>query len=146
MELSHFISLPTNWIAQYYEEIEASLFQDIHGLIHKDTKKLTLCNESFYFSQIEVWNAQALIKHYNFFKLMLDFFPESSWLLNLISIEEGHNYIFTNSENLENILGQIFTCKKGVSYLKTEELWMRKEIIKEIKRLPSISTSTSAEA
>jgi nanoRNase/pAp phosphatase (c-di-AMP/oligoRNAs hydrolase) len=129
-EILSFTTLPKEWIKTYYSEIENLLLQDLQEFIKKDTKYVNFFNLKYYFSQIEVWNAKNLISQYNFWNVMSSIFPEHLWILNLISIDENCSYLFTNSGIIKNSLKNIFSMRRKKHYLKTEHLWLRKEILK----------------
>lgn len=129
-EISSFITLPKNWAEQYYKEVQKYLCQDLGNFIQKDTKTISLSHLDFFFSQLEVYNAGFFMKKFRFHKVMDNLYSPKYWLLNLISIQEECNYLFTNSKNIEDFLKENLFAKPEINYLKTENIWLRKNILK----------------
>jgi nanoRNase/pAp phosphatase (c-di-AMP/oligoRNAs hydrolase) len=129
-EILRYVTLPENWVKQYYRGVESQISAHMPNCIQKDTKIVSLSHLNFFFSQLEVYNATSLMKKYNFYKEMADIFIQKNWVLNLVSIEEECSYLFTNSEKIENILKNNFSIKSQINFLRTEYIWLRKNILK----------------
>jgi nanoRNase/pAp phosphatase (c-di-AMP/oligoRNAs hydrolase) len=127
-ELLAYTTLPADWKERYYQEVEVGFKNDLALQIKNDTKTIAGNNYSFYFSQIELWDAEciiALIKEQK-----IPFEDSSQWLINIISIQEGCSYLYTNSERLKNKLLEaipINNHRDGI--LVASRLWLRKELI-----------------
>jgi len=56
----------------------------------------------------------------------------TDWLFSCISISEGKNYLLSNSGKLKKILGTKIKAKFEGNIGTTENLWLRKEIVREL--------------
>ena len=131
-ELLNHATLAPDWKQLYYQEVETGFKNDLMLQIKNDTKTINHNGNSFYFSQIELWDATPIL---NLLKEQkLPFETESQWLINIISIQEGCSYLYTNSEWIKNKLAQsiaINTVADGI--LVTNHLWLRKELLPKLR-------------
>lgn len=129
-ELSAIITLPEDWKNSYYQEIEDGFGKDLSTHIKNDTKIVNLEGSSFYFGQIEVWNATSIVNNF-----LSKFNPHSSeeWFINIASIEEGKSYIYSNSRRLSDKLSRAIEIQCINPYFQvTPRLWLRKELLREL--------------
>ena len=142
-ELLPYTKLPQNWHEQYYAEIEGEFLEDALKNIREDTKKIKMFDSRFNFGQIELVNAR------NFLEQSINSFTDleskasqdgekEAWVVNVVSIEEGCSYLYSNCTKLLKRLKTITTPKalektcNGGSILVTPRLWLRKELLKEL--------------
>ncbi|MFN9001714.1 MAG: DHH family phosphoesterase [Holosporales bacterium] len=137
-ELKSYTTLPSDWVQHYYSHIERNMLVDLKSAIEKDTKSIQIDRLKFKFSQLELFNVSSLFnpaqKQCNLAAMMDELFLEEPWLLSLISIEEGCNYIFTNSREISEALGRVIKINSFDYYLKSEKLWLRKEILAQLMK------------
>lgn len=137
-ELRSFTTLPHDWISHYYREINRTILQNLSTSIQSDTKTIDHRGRHLLLSQIEVWNTDELFKLYSplgIYQIMIENFPNEDWILNLISIEEGCNYMFGPSHFIGKELSGFMTLTKierEKPYWKSDRLWMRKEILRDL--------------
>lgn len=80
-----------------------------------------------------MWNSQKFIKDNKpEIKGALTTFKVEDWFLTAPSISEGKNYIYTESENVKKLLGNVLGVKFDGDLGETNKLWLRKEILKKI--------------
>lgn len=134
-ELKQFIDLPKNWVAQYYQDQEVSVYTNPEQAVASDTKIQNIKGFKCAVGQIELWNSGDFIKeHQNEIESTLKNFETEHWFFTSPSISEGRNYIFTKSETIKNLIRSVmgidfFGTHVGV----TQKLWLRKEILKMIQ-------------
>ena len=127
-ELKPFIDLPANWIEQYYSEIESDIFKNFEEAIQNDTKIL---ENNWAVAQIELYDAKTLLQKSEFLKTLKKVMSKySDWLLTMPSISEGKNYLFSNSENIKQILSEKMQTNWNNEVGETKKLYLRKEILK----------------
>lgn len=141
-ELYYYTKLPSNWQEIYYSEIEEGFIKYPFKNIKEDTKFINLSDIQFNFGQIELFDANSFIEKtiHNLVDInseIDDVNKKKSWIINIVSIKEGCSYLYSNCHILLNKL-KIFisassekTCKGG-KILATQNLWLRKEILKEL--------------
>jgi len=142
-ELIPYTNLPLNWHEQYYTEIEEEFLKNTLTNIKEDTKAITILDTQFNFGQIELVDARSFLKQSidRFAELELKVSEDSkkkSWVVNIVSIEEGCSYIYSNCSELLEWLKMITMpkdlekkCNSG-TILVTPRLWLRKELLKEL--------------
>lgn len=142
-ELIPYTKLPLNWHEQYYTEIEGEFLEDALKNIREDTKKIKIFDSQFNFGQIELFNARNFLKQSisSFTNLELKSDEDGQkdpWVVNIVSIEEGCSYLYSNCTKLLNRLKTITspktqekTCNGGNIFV-TPRLWLRKELLKEL--------------
>lgn len=129
------------WVAGYYNEVERSILADFPAAVRHDTKIIEHNEKQLFLAQIELWNADDLFKSYSretISQIMESIYPDSAWILSLICIEKGFNYLFSNTNIVENDLAKFMkltsvVAEKSFSCWKTDRLWLRKEILKHLK-------------
>jgi inorganic pyrophosphatase/exopolyphosphatase len=138
-ELRSCISLPADWKERYYTEIEAEFLQNSLKNLLEDTKSITLFNTRFNFGQIELTNAQNFLQNSMSSLEMLDLRVDcenkkEQWIVNIVSIEEGCSYLYSNCLELLELLKRITSARivDGKNLLATQRLWLRKELLKEM--------------
>lgn len=129
-ELLAYTTLPKDWKSIYYQEVAEGFNEDLSAHIKRDTKIINLEDFSFYFGQIEVWNAASIVDR---FACKFNPHPNEEWLINIASIEEGSSYIYTNSVRLRHKLREIIDIKSINQHFQiTSRLWLRKELLREL--------------
>jgi inorganic pyrophosphatase/exopolyphosphatase len=130
-ELTSSIDLPKDWVSHYYQEVSQGFNTNLAEQIKKDTKTIQFKDQQFLFGQMEVWNAKDILK--NFAHNFSCHLEGHNWLINIVSIEEGHSYIYCNVEFLKEIITNITNARiLNESVLITQGLWLRKELLKEL--------------
>lgn len=126
-ELLAYCTLPADWKAIYYKEVEEGFSKDFLRQIKKDTKIVHLEGVPFYFGQAEMWDASDIIANSRDY---FDFSADEEWLINIVSIAEGRSHFFTNSDRLRVWLNRIIPGEAtGQSYHAAQRLWLRKEVL-----------------
>ena len=82
-------------------------------------------------AQIELYDAKTLLQKSEFLKTLKKVMSKySDWLLTMPSISEGKNYLFSNSENIKQILSEKMQTNWNNEVGETKKLYLRKEILK----------------
>jgi inorganic pyrophosphatase/exopolyphosphatase len=135
-ELLPYTTTAKDWKSIYYAEVAQGFEEDVQAKICQDTKTIELFGKIFSFGQIELWDARSLIlsekianlpprKHQGAFI--------SDWIVNIVSIEEGKSYLYSNSQFLKNVLAEITSATThDETFLVTEKLWLRKELLRDM--------------
>jgi nanoRNase/pAp phosphatase (c-di-AMP/oligoRNAs hydrolase) len=121
-----------DYIEKYYKHQQKIVTNDIALAAINDTKSIN----SICISQIEVWEDLRL-SHDNvseITRLMRKQYPENtSYLINMVSIENGYNRIYGDTKELESINEQLrgeilIDHRNNTPHIKTKLLMLRKEL------------------
>ena len=103
-DLKQYTDLPDNWVDQYYNEVEAVVFNDILSAIKNDTKILP---NNIVIGQMELWEADKMLNKSDFLEIlnyaMSDY---ENLFMNMPSIKCGKTYFVAKSQNIKNILNK----------------------------------------
>lgn len=132
-EIEPYTQLPPHWKEIYYHEIEEEFMENAYKNLLEDTKKITLLDRLLHFGQIELKDAKAFLKKH--LKELTSL--TGPWIINVVSIEEGCSYLFSNFAPFSDLLKKITEAdvkvlKGGSNLLTTSRLWLRKELLKEL--------------
>lgn len=135
-ELSTITRLGEEWISEYYLEQEKIFLSDFETYVVNDTKKIETSHGDFVIAQIEMWDAKALLEtRTEKLKDIMCTHEPTPWIVNIISVSEGLNYIFSTHPEAKQIIEQALDIKFKGSVAITNDLLMRKYIMK-VLRLP----------
>jgi len=131
-ELKTFTCLPDNWIAQYYQDQEVSVYTDPASAVANDTKFQIIKGMKCAVGQVELWNSKDFLKdHQNTIEIVLREFNPECWFFISPSITEARTYIFTRNESIKDLLRSVMEIDFfGTDVGVTKKLWLRKEILK----------------
>ncbi len=130
-ELKEVTGLGEEWIAAYFQEQESNLLENFKGYLETDTKVFKTIFGEFTIGQIELWNAEAIIttKTKEIDEVMVAY-DTRPWILNVPSISNGFNYIYSTSDAAKKIIEEKLNVKFAGNIAQTTKLMMRKEIVK----------------
>lgn len=133
-EIEQMKVLDQNYRNKYFEEISNVIIKNPLEVLSNDTYTLKIANINFVIGQMEVWNAKEVIleNSTSFLKYLASFNVENSFL-TIPSIEEGFNYIVTESEYIKSLLKRLIGVEFHGNIGKTSKLFMRKEIIRDLQ-------------
>ena len=140
-ELKKYINLPDDWEKLYFIEVEKDIYKDVGHAIANDTKTFVLDTVPFpvVMGQMELWDANSYLReHKAETKTALEKFSHPDWFLNIPSISEKRNYIYTESEKIKSLLSKIIDVTFDGDVGITDNLWLRKEIRKKLLELKSV--------
>jgi inorganic pyrophosphatase len=127
-------NLPENWTAQYFEECQESIFENIESALTNDTKVMSfksLGDSKVAFGQLVVWDASRAIDDYRNIIEKIMSHKSANWFVNIVSISDGQSIFLASNETVtlwaENVTGARFD--QGLAY--ADRLWLRKEIFKQ---------------
>jgi inorganic pyrophosphatase/exopolyphosphatase len=129
-ELKAITGLDEQWVAEYFVEQEQVLLNDFKTSLKTDTKVFKTTFGDFVIGQIELWDAEMIIK--NKTKEISEVMEGYSqpWILNAPNISKGYNYIYSTNERAKKIIEDNLHIVFSDDFAKTEKLMMRKEIMK----------------
>ena len=117
------------------------IYKDVGHAIANDTKTFVLDTVPFpvVMGQMELWDANSYLReHKAETKTALEKFSHPDWFLNIPSISEKRNYIYTESEKIKSLLSKIIDVTFDGDVGITDNLWLRKEIRKKLLELKSV--------
>ncbi|MBU1110356.1 DHH family phosphoesterase [Patescibacteria group bacterium] len=136
-ELAKYTDLPENWLTIYYQDQEKGIYIDPKTAIINDTKVQQVNNLELVIGQLELWDSKKFLSKYlEEAKSALKCFGKPNWFLTSPSISEGKNYLYTEDEKVKQLLIKTINAKFDNNHGETNELWLRKEILREIQNLP----------
>lgn len=125
--------LPEDWPAQYFTECQEAILQDMATAIRNDKKILDFrtYSQQVCVGQLIVWDGKQVLGEHS--GLIHDVLSQikPNWFMNLISINEGRSYFFTDNSEMQQWLSDLLDIKFTDSVATADRLWLRKEIIKQ---------------
>jgi inorganic pyrophosphatase/exopolyphosphatase len=138
VDLSALTGLGDDWIAEYFLEQEKILRDDFNRYVRADIKVFEIPEGDFAMGQIEMWDATNLLdtKAAELDSVMSEFEPVP-WVVNILNISKGFNLIYSKSERGKEIVEQKLKLKFEENVLKTNDLLMRKYLMKVLREANS---------
>lgn len=129
----------TDWendlVAAYFKDQDRATFSDPEKTIKNDTLILDYPNIPYkiVIGQLELWNSKYFFEN-NLAqaKKVLETFGEEHWFLTSPSIEDGRTYLYCLNPETERMLEDITKTRFRDNKAIVEDLWMRKEIKREL--------------
>lgn len=137
-ELQARASLKGDWIRQYFDEQEDGILDNVIQAIVRDTKVQNIPNLGIdlVIGQIELWDGKQFIENNKqSIQGALSGYNNENWFFICPSIDEGRDYIYTESAKIKNLLAKIFEIKFVGDMGTIEKLILRKEILKDLYKL-----------
>ncbi|MGB0756836.1 MAG: hypothetical protein ACPGO5_00060 [Patescibacteria group bacterium] len=133
-ELSKLTGLNDDWIAEYFSDQEAILMQDFKKYLGVDTKVFKVGSDDFVIGQLELWDADKLLSEKsNLIDDVMKDYDHIPWIVNILNISKGHNYIYSKSESGKKTIAKTLNVTFDDNIAKTKELLLRKYIMKELR-------------
>lgn len=129
-KLQKIVENSEDYAMEYFLECQQTIEKDLEKALKNDTKIGVVSKKlPSVISQLTVWNKNRI---FNNKKIIFDTLNEygNEWILNVICLEEGISYIIASNELLLDNAQKLIKGKKNDNYLKCEDIWLRKEIIK----------------
>lgn len=120
-----------NYASKYFLECQEIIERDLRKALENDTKIGILSKKlPNVFSQLVVWNKNNILDNK---KLIFDTLNNfgNEWILNLICLEEGKSYIIASNDLVLQDIKKLLNGNINQYYLECEDVWLRKEIIKQ---------------
>jgi inorganic pyrophosphatase/exopolyphosphatase len=137
-ELSPIADMPKDWIQKYFIEQEEYIYQNTRQAILDDIKIIEFPNmgKKITIGQIELWESKQFVIDYKpLIKEILDNFDHKRWFFNAPCISMGKTYLFTENDEIREILEQNFGFKFENGIGEVDRLIERKEFVKAILEL-----------
>jgi len=130
-ELKEITGLDEEWVSSYFLEQEKILLADFKNYLKTDTKLFKTLSGEFVIGQIELWDAGTVIETRTAeVNEVMQEYALHPWILNMPSISNGFNYIYSNNEEGKRIIEEKLNIRFEGDIARTDRLMMRKEIIK----------------
>lgn len=128
--LAAYGQLGTDWPEHYFSACESEIFSDPVGALVNDTKEMSLAGfpSALHIGQLMVWDAPRLIDLREVLEHQMSLHG-GPWFVNLISVSEGKNYVFTPDLRLQQFLERVMHLQFVSGLAHSNRLWLRKEII-----------------
>lgn len=129
--LQQHANLGVNFPSQYFADCQKQTDKDIVLSLKTDKKMIEypglsgkVCG-----AQLAVWSAEKTYQKYIDAATKV-FCNDKNWMINIISISEGRNYIYCSSTEMQPYFAQLLDVSFSNGLAKTERLWLRKEIMR----------------
>ncbi|MEX2405556.1 MAG: hypothetical protein WD579_03065 [Candidatus Paceibacterota bacterium] len=132
-ELEQYTDLPSNWKEVYYNEQEQFIYENPIKAVTDDTKiqDIPQLKQSLVIGQIELWDGSNFIEeHLEDIQTSLRQHNNPCWMINIPSISEGKNYIYSENSTVKELIEDVTNCSFEGNTCVTDRLILRKEILK----------------
>lgn len=122
------------YASKYFLDCQKIIENNLIKSLENDTK-IGIINENLpnVFSQLTIWRKDELLKNKELIYDTLNKFG-GEWILNLICLEDEKSYIISSNYSILQNIQRLLNGKIKKYYLKCEEVWLRKEIIKQAEK------------
>jgi inorganic pyrophosphatase/exopolyphosphatase len=121
--------------AEYFSEVQKGVEEDLKNALWNDVK--TVRNNPVLpprVAQLCVWNAEGLLEKLP--EIRKIFAEEADgWMVNLIDIQHGCNYFICDDARYQENIERIFGVRFCFGAARTDELYLRKEIIRKTQTI-----------
>lgn len=123
-----------DYARKYFLECQQIIENDLKTSLENDTK-IGIKNEKLpdVFAQLTVWDKNKILDNKKMIFDTLNNFG-NEWVFNLICLEEGKSYIIASDDLLLQVVQKLLKGHINKYYLECEDVWLRKEIIKQAER------------
>lgn len=127
-----------NYASEYFLDCQEIIETDLRKALENDTK-IGIVSEKLpnIFSQLTSWNKNNILENKKVIFDTLNNFG-NEWILNLICLEEGKSYIIASNDLLLQSIKELLDGNINEYYLECENVWLRKEIIKQADGISKI--------
>lgn len=129
-EIRKQIKIPENWEANYFNEVSEAILKNPREAMMNDTKKVTINGVDYKIIQIELWDNETFVKKN--MKLIEELLNTENSFFTSPNISQGFNYIVAKNEELKEKLKRVVGAEFNGNLVKTNKLWLRKEIMREL--------------
>lgn len=119
-----------NFAKWYFTLVSQTIAQNLANSILQDQKTIQIPGTDFdtVFAQLTLWSAKGITDQTAQIQQIME--PVSpNWLISIISISEGKNYLLTSSDKISKYLTQLLDLSTKDGWLISKQLYLRKEII-----------------
>jgi len=131
-----FLTLEKEWVQNYFSSNDTHVYANPDNSIQGDTKVVhsPFLQGNLAIAQLELWEGELFIeKNIAVINQMIQTCVAPHWVLTVVNIKDGHNYLYTTSQAVKDVLkekiGATFEGDRGT----TKTLMLRKEILRELK-------------
>ncbi len=128
-ELMRIGRIEESWIHDYFESCYKDLDEHLETYLINDIKiESTSPLIPKVIGQLIVLDINTILNNMDIVNKV--FSEYDKWMLNIISINDGHSYLFTSDMKTSNSLLELFAGEKKDNYIILDQCILRKEIIK----------------
>jgi len=133
-ELLPLAKFSANWREDYFNQVAHSIVKDPVGAMKKDNKIIDIKGKTFTMIQIELWDNTYFIETYinEIKKCLLEAKSQYAFFTSP-NISKGFNYIVSLDEQVRKMLEKVIDVKFEGDIGKTDKLYLRKEIMRELQ-------------
>lgn len=129
-ELCTYANLDITWRSKYFSEVQKTIEADLEGSLFGDLKNI---RDNYALpekvAQLCVWNAGSILAKISYIRSLFERL-NSSWMINVIDIQDHCSYFICDSREQQAKIEPIFNIKFIDSIARTQVPYLRKEIIK----------------
>ena len=119
------------WCAAYFSDVQKSVEADLKNALFNDIKRITDNNIlPSRMAQLCVWDAKSIIEKLPQIRQYFD--CKTDWMLNIIDIKHHCSHFVCEEPNCQRRLVQVFGVNFDDGVAKTNQPYLRKQIIKGI--------------
>lgn len=117
----------------YFSSVSNTVLNNLNNSIINDTKTIAIAPiiPKLAFSQLTIWSATKITGQSNLLRQIMNNIS-SDWMISIVSIKDRKNYILASSEVVEKYLTHLLELRGHQSWLISDKLYLRKEIIANI--------------
>jgi len=132
-DLLKIADLSPGWTAQYFNDCQASILQDLATALTNDTKILSFKSfpKPIALGQLVVWDSRGIWKKYSVSIEKTLASQNRLWFLNLVNVSQKRSYFICQNPEVKQWLRQLLKIDFKDATAIAERLWLRKEIIKQ---------------
>lgn len=120
-----------DFASEYFLDCQQMIERNLRRALENDTK-IGIVNDKLpkVISQLTVWDKNKILDNKELIFDTLNKFG-NEWILNLICLQEGKSYMIASNDLLLQSMKELLKGSINEYYLECEEVWLRKEIIKQ---------------
>lgn len=136
-ELSKKITLPENWIREYFLEQEQVIIANPIEAIVSDTKVIAFpqIDLPVVIGQLELWDGANFLRNYeDQVQLALGKYSQPQSIINILCLSDRKSRFYTQNQTLKEVFTRVLGIKFEGDFGIADRLWLRKEMLKKFGR------------
>ncbi len=114
----------------YFTTVSSTITANLEKSILGDCKMVNFppSNREIAFGQLTLWNTQNILSNSEKITQIMNS-RSADWTISILDISKRNNYLLTSSEDIADYFSKLLNVDRESQYLKTNQLYLRKEII-----------------
>lgn len=129
IKLLKIAGLAEDFAAQYFQACQTFIMGNLAYALNNDAK---IEHHDYalpsIFSQLVVFDVSGVMNQINLVRKTLNTFG-SHWMLNLISLSDGHSYVLTSDSSVTTEVQRLFGGKADGNIITLDHVWLRKGLV-----------------